>query len=81
MDEKNNRNFISFLMDAADVVAKVKQEARSIKESRRVLTEEEYHTIKDLLLEMVTDAEIAEQDMQEYQRAGFVSQSFVVAEK
>ncbi len=74
----NNRELISFLIDLSDLAEKAKLEMRGIKESRRVLSEEEHEAVQELILGTISDLEMVDSDLGEYTRAGFVGKSFVV---
>lgn len=74
--EQFTKQFTAFLMDASDVADKIKKEVRAMKTKGLILQEEEYHAFKDLLLGMIDDLEIADSDLAEYERCGFVAKAF-----
>lgn len=73
----NNKEFITYLSSLSDLAEKAKMEMRGIKESRRILSEDEHEAIKELLLGTISDLDIVDSDLMEYERVGCISKSFV----
>jgi hypothetical protein len=81
MDELQTKSFISFLMDASDIIEKAKQEMRGIKASGRLLSEEEHEVITELVKGIASDTDIIDSDIFEYARMGFCGKSYVAVKK
>lgn len=69
-DQKNNKNFIGFLMDASDVIEKARQEFQTAKENSLILNNEEYESVSDLVMGMQSDVDILIDYLKPYMRFG-----------
>ena len=58
MDQDNTKIFISFLMDASDVIERAKQEFRGMVESGVVISRGEHEAISDLIAGAASDVDI-----------------------
>lgn len=75
------KQLISFLMDLSDATNKARKEMAGIKASCRILSEDEHEAIKNLLLGIQSDAGLADSDLWEYQKLGFVSNKYAPVKK